>query len=116
MFGTAGAQRTIFALMTSRFSAERAAGFSGSICYRLAVADGTSRDWTIEISDGQEKVRTGAPASPTVTIGVSVPDFARLMTGVRTALDLMADGKLTIGGDLGVAARLGEMFGGDSPY
>jgi len=116
MFGTAGAQRTIFALMTSRFSAERAAGFSGSICYRLAVADGTSRDWTIEISDGQAKVRTGAPASPTVTIGVSVPDFARLMTGVRTALDLMADGKLTIGGDLGVAARLGEMFGGDSPY
>jgi alkanesulfonate monooxygenase SsuD/methylene tetrahydromethanopterin reductase-like flavin-dependent oxidoreductase (luciferase family) len=116
IFGTVGAQRAVFALMTSRFNAERAAGFSGSIAYRLRLANGTSRDWTIGVGNGKARVRAGASPGPTVTIDVGVPDFIKMMTGVSTALDLIAQGKLTIDGDLAVAARLGEMFGGDSPY
>jgi alkanesulfonate monooxygenase SsuD/methylene tetrahydromethanopterin reductase-like flavin-dependent oxidoreductase (luciferase family) len=114
LFGPYGAQRAVFALMTSRFSADLADGFSGAIGYSLGVADGSRRDWTIDIAAGQAKARQAKTADPAVTISLSLPDFIRLMTGVRTAFELIGDGKLTIEGDLGVASRLGEWFGADS--
>ncbi|HEX9529445.1 MAG TPA: SCP2 sterol-binding domain-containing protein, partial [Streptosporangiaceae bacterium] len=125
IFGSAAAQRTLFAMMASRFQADRAAGFSGAICYDLtqagaagapAVPGGSPRAWTIDISGERAGVRAGRPQHAAVTIGVGVADFIRLVTGGTNAFDLIAAGKLTLDGDMAVAARLGDMFAGESPY
>lgn len=116
IFGTSGAQRAVFAMMASRFDPDRAAGLSGEIRYDLAQADGTTRTWAIEIKDNRARVREGRSDAAVVTIGVGLADFIRLVTGASTAFDLIAAGKLTIDGDMAVAARLGDMFGGDSAY
>ncbi len=125
IFGSAAAQRTLFAMMASRFQPDRAAGFSGAICYDLthagapgapAVPGGSPRAWTIAISGERAGVRAGRPQHAAVTIGVGVADFIRLVTGGTNAFDLIAAGKLTLDGDMAVAARLGDMFAGESPY
>ncbi|HEX9552430.1 MAG TPA: LLM class flavin-dependent oxidoreductase [Streptosporangiaceae bacterium] len=125
IFGSAAAQRTLFGMMASRFQADRAAGFSGAICYDLtqagapgapAVPGGSPRAWTIDISGERAGVRAGRPQHAAVTIGVGVADFIRLVTGGTNAFDLIAAGKLTLDGDMAVAARLGDMFAGESPY
>jgi len=122
ILGSAGAQRALFAMMASRFQPDRAAGFSGAICYELRQAggprrpDGVSRAWVIEITRERARVRGGRAARPAVTIAVGLADFIRLATGGTNAFDLIAAGKLTIDGDMAVAARLGDMFGGESPY
>jgi alkanesulfonate monooxygenase SsuD/methylene tetrahydromethanopterin reductase-like flavin-dependent oxidoreductase (luciferase family) len=128
IFGSASAQRTLFAMMASRFQPDHAAGFSGAICYDLWQAGGpespdaarggkgSSRAWTIEISNGRTRVRPGRPQHAAVTIGVGAADFIRLVVGATNAFDLIAAGRLTLDGDVGVAARLGDMFGGESPY
>jgi len=122
IFGSAGSQRTLFAMMASRFQPDQAAGFSGAICYDLRrtgapEAPGTSsRPWTIDISGERARVRPGKPQQAAVTIGVGVADFIRLVTGATNAFDLIAAGRLTLDGDMAVAARLGDMFGAESPY
>jgi alkanesulfonate monooxygenase SsuD/methylene tetrahydromethanopterin reductase-like flavin-dependent oxidoreductase (luciferase family) len=125
IFGSAAAQRALFAMMASRFQPDRAAGFSGAICYDLtqagapggpAAPGGSPRAWTIDISGERAGVRAGRPQHAAVTIGVGVADFIRLVTGGTNAFDLIAAGKLTLDGDMAVAARLGDMFAGESPY
>jgi hypothetical protein len=116
LFGSVAAQRTVFARMAARFDAERAAGFSGAIVYDLGLPDGTRRPWTIDVSGGRARVRAGRTASPALTIGVGLADFIKLMTQTQNSHELVADGRLTLDGDLGLANRLGEMFGGGSAY
>ncbi len=116
LFGGVTAQRTVFTLMASRLEAERAAGFSGSIGYDIGLADGTRRAWTIDVRNGKARARLGKPASPALTVSIGVPDFIRLITQAQPVYQLIADGKVALDGDLGLAARLGDMFGGDSVY
>jgi len=116
LFGGIGAQRTVFARMAARFDADRAAGFSGAIVYDLGLPDGTRRPWTIEVSGGRARVRPGRSASPALTVGVGLADFIKLMTQTQNSYQLITEGRLTLDGDLGLANRLGEMFGGGSAY
>ena len=116
VFGTVGAQRTVFALMASRFDAGRAAGFSGAIVYDLGLTDGIRRSWSIDISGRRARVRLGRADSPALTIGIGLADFIKLMTGAQDSYQLIAASRLTLDGDLGLAGRLGDMFGGGSAY
>ncbi len=116
VFGTVGAQRAVFAMMAARFDADQAAGFSGAIVYDLVLADGTKRPWTIDIRGGKARVRPGLTASPALTIGVGLADFIKLVTQAQDSYQLIAAGRLTLDGDLGLAGRLSAMFGGDSVY
>jgi alkanesulfonate monooxygenase SsuD/methylene tetrahydromethanopterin reductase-like flavin-dependent oxidoreductase (luciferase family)/putative sterol carrier protein len=122
IFGSAGAQRALFAMMASRFQPDRAAGFSGAICYELRQIretrrpGGVSRAWTIEVTGEHARVREGKAVRPAVTIAVGLADFIRLVTGATSPFDLIAAGTLAIEGDMAVAARLGDMFGGESAY
>ena len=122
IFGSVASQRALFAMMASRFQPDRAAGFSGAICYDLTQAGDrgapgrSPRAWTIEISGERARARPGRPQHAAVTIGVGVADFIRLVTGGTNAFDLIAAGKLTLDGDMAVAAKLGDMFAAESPY
>ncbi len=78
--------------------------------------DGGETVWTVEVSGTHAHARAGAAAAPVVSLRTGTPDFLRLLAGEAHPPTLMLDGRLEIRGDLAVAARIGEMFGGPSPY
>jgi putative sterol carrier protein len=49
-------------------------------------------------------------------VRLPLPDFARIVSGELHPAAALMDGRMELEGDLRVAARLGEMFGGPSPY
>ena len=50
-------------------------------------------------------------SSPAVTLTLSVPTFARMLSGDVEPGRAWLEGQVQIDGDLPVAARLGDMFG-----
>jgi alkanesulfonate monooxygenase SsuD/methylene tetrahydromethanopterin reductase-like flavin-dependent oxidoreductase (luciferase family) len=116
IFGGPGAQRVIFAAMARRFNPGQSAGFRGAIVFDLGMADGTRRPWAIDVQDGQARAHPGGSADAALTIKVPLPDFIRALGGGSSFYPLIAGGQMTMEGDLTVAARMAEMFGGRSAY
>jgi alkanesulfonate monooxygenase SsuD/methylene tetrahydromethanopterin reductase-like flavin-dependent oxidoreductase (luciferase family) len=113
-FGPA-AQRGFFAAMARAFDPKMALGFEGEIEFRLRRA-GEETPWTIAIGGGRARARAGAATAAVVSIRSGVADFLRLVAGEAQPPALVLDGRLEIDGDLAIAPRIGEMFGGPSPY
>ncbi|HZE31690.1 MAG TPA: SCP2 sterol-binding domain-containing protein, partial [Actinoallomurus sp.] len=113
-FGPA-AQRVFFAAMVRAFDPKMAMGFEGEIEFRLRRV-GEETPWTIEIRGGRASARAGAAKNAVVGIRSGAADFLRLMAGEAQPPALALDGRLEIDGDLAIAPRIGEMFGGPSPY
>ncbi len=116
VFGSAAAQRTLFAVMASSLDAGRAAGFEGCIVYDLGMTDGTRRSWTIEVRGGRATARRGGAADPALTVAVPLADFVRVITDAQDSYLMILDGRMTMDGDLALANRLSEMFGGRSTF
>jgi len=116
VLGSAAAQRALFAVMSSSLDAGSAAGFEGCIVYDLGMTDGTRRSWTIEIRGGRATARRGGAADPALTIGVPLADFVRVITDAENSYPMILDGRMTMDGDLALANRLSEMFGGRSTF
>ena len=72
--------------------------------------------WTLRIEDGRASAEQRDGADPAVRIRMALPDFARVVAGELHPAAAMMEGRIDMEGDLAVAARLGEMFGGPSPY
>ena len=102
--------------MASGFDAEKAAGFTGRIVYDLGSSDGSRRSWTIEVKGRRATARQGAAADAALTIHAPLADFVRVIADAGSFLPLVLDGRLTMDGDLGLANRLADMFGGRSTY
>jgi alkanesulfonate monooxygenase SsuD/methylene tetrahydromethanopterin reductase-like flavin-dependent oxidoreductase (luciferase family) len=116
LFGSTRAQRVIFARMAARFDPAKSAGFAGSIRYNLGLSDGTKASWTIKVQGGKAAALSAADGQAAVTIGLPLTDFVRATFSGESFLPLIAAGTMTIDGDLAVASRLTEMFGGRSAY
>jgi alkanesulfonate monooxygenase SsuD/methylene tetrahydromethanopterin reductase-like flavin-dependent oxidoreductase (luciferase family) len=112
-------QKALFAAMARAYVHEVSGNFEGDIVYELThVANGKrpADVWTLRIRDGKASAVQGNGSAPKVLLRMPLSDFARIAGGdLHPALALM-QGKIEIEGDLRVAARLGEMFGGPSPY
>ncbi len=116
IFAGAQAQRAVFGMMTRQFQPAAAAGFDGAILYDLGLTDGTSRSWAIEVHDGQARARQGRSADTALTIRVPLADFIRVLTTGSSFYPLILDGRMTMDGDLALANKMAEMFGGRSAY
>jgi alkanesulfonate monooxygenase SsuD/methylene tetrahydromethanopterin reductase-like flavin-dependent oxidoreductase (luciferase family) len=114
-FGRA-AQRAFFAAMARAFDPTKAQGFEGDIEFRLSQATGPTNTWTIRIRRNRARARPGRSPKALVGIEVGAADFLRMLTGEANPPTMLLDGKLTVRGDLALAPRIGEMFGGPSPY
>jgi hypothetical protein len=110
-FGLA-AQRAFFAGMAGAFDPKRALGFEGELEFRL----GEDRCWTVEVRGDRARVHARPARDPVVSVRTGAADFLRLVAGVAQPPALLLDGRMEIDGDLARAARIGEMFGGPSPY
>jgi alkanesulfonate monooxygenase SsuD/methylene tetrahydromethanopterin reductase-like flavin-dependent oxidoreductase (luciferase family) len=116
IFASGQAQRAVFGMMARRFDPGKAAGFEGTIGYDLGLADGTRRSWAIEVRGGQARVCEGGGVDPALTIRVPLTDFVRVLTTAGSFYPLIVDGRMTMEGDLALANRMAEMFGGRSAY
>jgi alkanesulfonate monooxygenase SsuD/methylene tetrahydromethanopterin reductase-like flavin-dependent oxidoreductase (luciferase family) len=116
VLGAAAAQRALFAVMAGSFDAGRAAGFEGCIVYDLGMADGTRRSWTLTVRGGRATARRGGAAGAALTIRVPLADFVRVITEAEDYYPMILDGRMTMDGDLALANRLSEMFGGRSTF
>jgi alkanesulfonate monooxygenase SsuD/methylene tetrahydromethanopterin reductase-like flavin-dependent oxidoreductase (luciferase family) len=116
--GSSVAQGALFRAMARSFEPSMAFGFEGEIEFDLTTAatNGDARLWTIEVKDGKASARSGAAREPRVRLHIGVADFMRLMAGEANGAVLLLEGKIQLDGDLGLAPRLTEMFGGPSPY
>ena len=125
-FGSALVQRLIFAALARSFDPRKASGFQGDIVYELTRpvtgapgADGghvSVNAWTLRVEKDRATARAGASESPALRIRLSVTDFARLMTGDLPRNEPLLRGRIEVEGDLGLATRANEMFGGPSSY
>jgi alkanesulfonate monooxygenase SsuD/methylene tetrahydromethanopterin reductase-like flavin-dependent oxidoreductase (luciferase family) len=102
--------RPLFWAMARRFRPDRAAGFSGDVQYVLA-SNGRAFPWMVRIRGEHVTARPERSPDPAVTISMGVPTFARVAAGELLAPRALLDGRIDVEGDLGLAARLGPMFG-----
>ena len=100
----------IFRGMERQFQPARAGGFQGEIQYVLTTARG-EHPWAVDVHDARATARPGRAGSPALTMTMTVPTFARMLTGEIEPGRAWLEGSIQIDGDLPVAARLGDMFG-----
>jgi alkanesulfonate monooxygenase SsuD/methylene tetrahydromethanopterin reductase-like flavin-dependent oxidoreductase (luciferase family) len=117
-FGSAIVQRALFGAMARSFDPALAGGFEGRIVYELRRQDPAAPPsiWTVEVRDGRATAFSGDGHDASVRLQMGVVDFARIAARAIEPLPVFLEGRATVEGDLAVAARLSEMFGGSSPY
>ncbi|MGI8330211.1 LLM class flavin-dependent oxidoreductase [Actinomadura scrupuli] len=110
------AQRALFTAMARSFDPEVARGFEGELEFRLTRAEGSPGIWTIEVRGRRAHARPGPARKPALALTTPAADYLRLLAGVTSPAKLLMSGGLRLSGDLELAPRLSEMFGGPSPY
>ena len=121
-FGRPAAQRVLLAAMARAFDPEMAFGFEGDIEYELtrggANDDGRGPGvdrWTIRVGRDRARLIRGSGGDPAVLLRIPLADFVRIAAGESPAAAFL-EGRVELEGDLSVARRMTEMFGGPSPY
>jgi alkanesulfonate monooxygenase SsuD/methylene tetrahydromethanopterin reductase-like flavin-dependent oxidoreductase (luciferase family) len=117
-FGSSLVQRVLFRAMARSFKPEAAGGFQGSLACELS-RPATGREpltWTIHVVDGVASARPGEAEHPVLTVRFQLADFLRMAAGTLDPAIPMLENRAGFDGDLGLAARLPEMFGAASPY
>jgi alkanesulfonate monooxygenase SsuD/methylene tetrahydromethanopterin reductase-like flavin-dependent oxidoreductase (luciferase family) len=116
-FGNRLAQQGLFTAMARSFQPRYAFGFQGEIAYELTSTQNGAEPsrWTIEVKDGHASAHRRAARAPAVTLRVPTADFLRMAGGANPAAVLL-ESRTEVEGDLAVAMRMVEMFGGPSPY
>jgi alkanesulfonate monooxygenase SsuD/methylene tetrahydromethanopterin reductase-like flavin-dependent oxidoreductase (luciferase family)/putative sterol carrier protein len=116
IMGSDAGLRVLFSTMARRFVAERAAGFAGEIEYVLRSRDGEQKRWVVAVDGDRASARPGRAADPRLKLTIGVADFVRMAAHELEPGRALMEGRVQLEGDLGVAARIGEMFGEPSPY
>jgi alkanesulfonate monooxygenase SsuD/methylene tetrahydromethanopterin reductase-like flavin-dependent oxidoreductase (luciferase family) len=115
VFGKPATQRALMAMIARQYDPAIGAGFTGEFGYELTSADGRVGRWTIEIRGDRARARPGPPREAAVMVRSSVIDFVRGLTGEQQ-IGAIVEGRVRVEGDMRLAIRMSEMFGGRSPY
>lgn len=114
------AQRALFTALARSFQPSFAYGFTGNVVLELDTSVAgqapTVDVWTLEVGPRRARARRGPahPAAATVQLGAA--DFVRLVAGTLDSVRAFKDGRLEIDGDVLLAARMDELFGGVALY
>ncbi len=108
----------IFWQMPQYFSRRSAAGMKATIRWRITMPeesgtgeDGSADVYELEIDDGRCRVRRGPSESkPRVIITLDAVEFVQLATGNSDPMQAYFKGRIKLGGDIMVAARMQSLF------
>ena len=98
-----------FDAMAGRFKPDRAQGVKATIQYDITGEGGGS--YHVDVADGACNVKGGPAASPNLTLTMAAPDWLDMVGGKLNGQMAFMSGKLKIKGDMGLAMKLGGMFG-----
>lgn len=117
-FGGRWMQWLIYQSMVMSFQPRQAFGFSGDIAYELSYEHSGARPpalWTVRVRGRRASAVRGAASQAAVRIRMSVNSLMRILVGQLDSVAAMVEGRTEVNGDLAVASRLVDMFGGISP-
>jgi putative sterol carrier protein len=106
--GTDEALDTIFEGMRSALNPEKAQDCV--VGYEIAD-DGTTHGYTVTVAGGAATYEKRDPADARVTLGMSLPDFLRVVAGDLDGTQAFMAGKIKIKGDMMFAMQVPQMFG-----
>ncbi len=106
--GTDSALATIFEGMKAALNPEKAQDCV--VGYEIAE-NGTTHAYTVTIANKEASVEKRDPADARVTLGMSVPDFLRVVAGDLDGTQAFMTGKIKIKGDMMFAMQVPQMFG-----
>jgi putative sterol carrier protein len=66
----------------------------------------------MKVAGGKATARRGRAKDPNVAVRISLADFVRIVAGEINPVGALLEGMTEVEGDLTVASRLVEMFGG----
>jgi putative sterol carrier protein len=99
----------IFNGMAQAFVPEAAAGQSAVVQYDVTADDG-AHSYQLKVDNGKCTVVKGASDPARVTLGLSMPDFLRLIAGKLDGMQAFMAGKLRLGGDMMFAQVMQTWF------
>ena len=99
----------IFGEMKNRFQADKAAGQNAVVQWDIAAPDST-RTYQLKIENGACEVAKSADATPRVTLGLSLADFMRFISGKLDGMQAFMSGKLKLSGDMMFAQTMQAWF------
>ena len=109
MFGGADpALDTIFEGMKAALNPEKAQDCV--VGYEIAE-DGTTHAYTVTVAGGAASYEKREPSDARVTLGMSLPDFLRIVAGDLDGTQGFMAGKIKIKGDMMFAMQVPLMFG-----
>jgi hypothetical protein len=116
-FGSAPMQRALFAGMARAFDPSAAGGFEGRLGYELTrpATGGAPLRWTIDVSTSHATAQRGLAPGAKLTLNLELADFMRVAAGTLDPVVPVLQGRASVQGDFGLAARLPQMFGAARP-
>lgn len=99
----------VFDGMVARFVPGRAGGRDAVVQWKIKVGDQTY-PYGMTLTQSRITVEKGEPATPTVTLTMSLPDFLRLVAGRVNGMNAFMAGKLKVEGDLMLANSIESWF------
>jgi putative sterol carrier protein len=108
--GTRAFLELAFAGMQEAFDAERAGEQSAVVEWDITTPDMGVQSYHVLIEDGECRVEPGKFDKPGVTLAMEIADFLRILVGTLDARMAVAQGKLTVSGDVVLAGALRAWF------
>ena len=101
----------IFGRMPTLFRADRAGATSAVVHWTIGDrADGGSDTYELVIANGKCELSSTPTHDPKLALTVGGVDFLKIVSGNANPVMLFMTGKLKAKGDLGLAAKIGELF------
>ena len=102
----------IFWQIPQRLDRKRAGSINATLCWRITGRDdGQADTYWLQVAEGHCRVlRSGAGLEPNATITVDGVEFLQLVTGNSDPMQAYLKGRITISGDVMLAAQLLSLF------
>lgn len=95
--------------MKTYFEPRKVGRVNTIIQYDVKTPDGVMT-FQMRVVDGQCDIEDGTPLEPRVKLGISLPDFLRLVSGKLHGLQAFMTGRLRVTGDVLLASKIEGWF------
>jgi putative sterol carrier protein len=101
----------IFARMPGLFRADRAGSTNAVIHWTIGDGpDGSADTYELVIADGKCELSPTPAHEPKLALSIGAVDFLKTVSGNANPVMLFMTGKVKAKGDLGLAAKIGDLF------